>query len=176
MDKRWLIIILILIIGCGTLYLIVDNSNVVGKASVNLKDSTFTLPLGFDVFNSRQINDIEIVNYKTNMKIQIIELENNNSAKADFNNSLSDLYNGTEFKVIDSGVATIANITCYVIQFKHNENVSGNGSNNFTYIFFYKDNYTYNIRVWNFDYKTDQEFVSGNVSFIIDSLRINYKK
>ena len=47
MDKRWIGIIIILIIGLGCMYIIVDNSNSVGNAVTVISDVTITLPPGY---------------------------------------------------------------------------------------------------------------------------------
>lgn len=49
MDKRWLIIIIIFIIGLGSMYYIVDNSNTVGSAITTFSKTTITIPEGFSV-------------------------------------------------------------------------------------------------------------------------------
>ena len=49
MDKRYLLIIIILIMGLFTLYFITDASYTIGSASATLGEYTFSLPQGFMV-------------------------------------------------------------------------------------------------------------------------------
>ena len=47
MNNKWLIIIFVLLIGLGSLYLIVESSNTVGSAIMGVSKYTVTLPDGF---------------------------------------------------------------------------------------------------------------------------------
>ena len=47
MDRRWIGILIILIVGLSAMYLIVDNSNTVGNAISVIGDVSVTLPPGY---------------------------------------------------------------------------------------------------------------------------------
>ena len=46
MDKRWILIIIIAIIGLSSMYLIVDESMTVGSAITTFSKTTITIPEG----------------------------------------------------------------------------------------------------------------------------------
>ena len=68
MDKRYLLIILIIGICAVNLYLISNTSDVVGSAYVDVGNYTFSLPNGF-VLDSDKGNQVSIINSDTNMHI-----------------------------------------------------------------------------------------------------------
>ena len=52
MDKRYLLIIVIILICSVNLFLISISSDIIGGASVNFKDYTFSIPKNFDLLSS----------------------------------------------------------------------------------------------------------------------------
>ena len=54
MDKRYLLMIVIICVCLANLYIIADFSDVVGSASVDTGNYTFSLPKGFSLYEDRQ--------------------------------------------------------------------------------------------------------------------------
>lgn len=77
MDKRWLVIILIFIIGAGGLYYIVGSSDTVGKAVTVCDEMTITLPSGFNILHKNTAN-ITLLNHQNEtLFIKIIGMDTN---------------------------------------------------------------------------------------------------
>ena len=69
MDKRWVLIIIIAVIGLGSMYMIIDNSMTVGSAITTFSKTTITIPDGFSVEDTGN-NVLELYNKNNNKKIQ----------------------------------------------------------------------------------------------------------
>lgn len=173
MDKRYLLIIFILVIGGINLALIADHSDVVGTASVNFGNHTFSLPDGFNLGESSE-DSVMLIGTNSNLRIEFTALDRND---LNYNETLDDLRNGSDYRVLSNGTIRTGEMTINAIFFT---DLVGNNSdevaNNYTSFFFTKDNDTYRINVWNFDYENDRDSVISDLSYILNSLRINYKQ
>lgn len=73
MDKRWIYILIILILGCVCLYFIVDSSTTLGHANTYVGKFTVTLPNGYNVYDDGS-DYVIIINRNTNEKITVTNL------------------------------------------------------------------------------------------------------
>lgn len=76
MDKRWIFILIIFIIGCSCLYVIVDSSSILGSANTYVGKFTVSLPSEYNVEESGS-DFVSLVNRNTNEKISIMDFGKN---------------------------------------------------------------------------------------------------
>ena len=80
MDKRWILIIIIAIIGLSSMYLIVDNSMTVGSAITTFSKTTITIPEGFSVEDTNN-NLVTLYNKNNDERIEIYDFGKGNTVK-----------------------------------------------------------------------------------------------
>ena len=170
MDKRYLLIIILIIIGCSTLYLITNASYTIGSASATLGQYTFSLPQGFTVDHTEN-KYVSIFN-GDGVYIHVNVAEKN---KDNYNDTLNYL-KSKNIPIISSGSVNIGDIvvdsvfynkTQYNITINSNENVCG------AFFIFNKSNATFKIEVTHFDYENKDKIIEY-VSYIVQSLNKNY--
>lgn len=166
MDKRYFIIILIIVVCLVNLYVIADFSDVVGSSYTDVGKYTFSLPPGFDLGGSQDKSIAVIHNPKTNMDIAVYSLD-----KDDYNYSLglNQLKNNTAVKIVSNGTLNVDNISVDAVYY---EDLSTNTSKSIFY--FHKDNHPFRINIVNFDMNNKNETIN-NLVLIIQSIRLNYK-
>lgn len=165
MDKRWIYIIIILIIGISALYVIVSSSNTVGSAIVDVNKFIITLPDDFNI----QDNDKEysiLINRNTNARIIVKDIGKGNFVNERLKND-SDIYHTRDYKEIKNKT------------FEHDgikvKTIYGIGEDNKinSTAYFMKFDHTFNIKTNNFK---DIDTIEENVKFIIDTLQRDYKQ
>ena len=165
MDKRWIYIIIILIIGISALYFIVSSSNTVGSAIVDVNKFLITLPDDFNIQDTDREYSI-LINRNTNAKIIIKDLGKGNSINERLQND-SSIYHDRNYMEIKNKSFTHDDVKIkeiYGIDEENNINSTA---------YFMKFNHTFNIKTNNFH---DIETIDSNVEFIIDTLQIDYKQ
>ena len=169
MDKRYLLIIFILIFSCVNLYFIVINSDTIGTASVSFDNYTLSLPEGFDLYENRG-DSIVLHNSKTGVFIAVYSVDSYNYTK-DLNyyknDSNATVFSTGDIKVDDTSVNSI-----FYKAFDDNNNRSFNYSK----FYFTKENHPFCITVAGFDYNNDKNSTVDILIDIVTSLRINYKQ
>ena len=164
MDKKWILIIIIIIasVGCG--YLILDNSITVGHAVAVVDTSVITIPEGFESETAPGY-DLELENEKANQTIDIKKLGKNNSVKLQiekFGNKTS----GFEKYLGNNTTKTPSDIEIFTGYYT-------NSSQNFSTSFFYAQNHTYVVNTTGYNNITK---LNGDLECIVDTLRPDYKQ
>lgn len=163
MDKRYLVIILIMSICAVNLYIISDNSDVVGSAYVNVGKYTFSLPNGFTMY-SNEGNAVTIKNSDLNMTIYI----QSSLGKSDsFSNRLHQI-DKDGFELYSNGTVHCGDMEVPVA-FYHK------GSDNRSTFYFSEYGDNFRILIAGFDYNTQRDEVINIASDLIDSVRVNHK-
>ena len=164
MDKRYLLILVVIII-CGiNLSIIVNNSDVVGSASVSVGKYLFSMPEGFNMHENNgnsvviQNNDSVTINFDTAL-----------DSSDTYNNRLRYIDNQTTNKILSKGTLTIGNIKVDSVYYQ-----SENHTNNSAF-YFKKDNKPFKIVVSNFNYNNGRNLTLNYVSDIIQSTHLDYK-
>ena len=165
MDKRYLLIIIMIIICSINLSIIVNNSDVVGSASVSIGKYLFSTPEGFDLTENNG-NSATIKNKNNNM---IISVETNVSDTDNYYSRLNYIENNTNFTILSKGTVSIENISVSTAYYKTITN------NNRSVFYFEKDNTQFKIKVSNFDYTKDRDLTLDYITFIIKSIEYDYK-
>ncbi len=162
MDKRWILILIILIVGCACLYYIVDSSNTVGDAITVVNKSVITLPSDFTI-DSDSKSSVTLINENSDETIVIKDLGKSDSAFDCFKEDLNSLDN-----ILNNSTLNINNITAYEIDFQNLTTKS-----NTTLVYVYSSNHTFNIQ---FDGYEDQNELNQDLNFIVSTISPDFKQ
>lgn len=167
MDKRWILILLILIAGLFSLYHIVETSTTVGHAITVLDKVVVTLPSGFTNFDSHE-KYVGIENKNNDEKI-FVHLEKKGNSTDLYENRISKLKASWDIQDIKNKTGKINNITVKTVYYKNStENLTEHIES-----YFDEFNSTFSVRTWGFENATQAE---SNIQFIIETLHIDYKQ
>lgn len=169
MDRRWLFIILILIIGTCCMYLIVDSSNTVGSAIADINKTTITMPDGFSK-GADDEGSLELINKKNEKNIYLKDLGKNDSSKVAFDKKLKSLKSENDVTIIENKTSAINNITTYTIYYL---NSTDNNTYNRSMSFFYSSGHTFYMKQAGYDNIND---LNNDLKFIVSTMQPDYKK
>ena len=142
MDKRWIAIIIIMILAviCG--YFVVSYSDTVGNAIVDVNKSTTALPPGFSVGDSDK--DSVILYMKDNVKkIYIKDLGKGDLGLNKKNQMIKSLSKDGDIEIIDNVTNSTGENKLYTIYY---QNYSNTKLMNQSYSYLYSQNHTYLIK------------------------------
>lgn len=166
MDKRWIYILIILIIGLTCLFFIVESSNNIGKASSKIGKCIVTIPDSMNIKTSENKN-LELINRETNEKIQIQDCGKGNFTAENYTLELENLKNTDEVIDIQNTTVVVENDKMPTLCYKFE-----NGTYNQISVL-YKHNHTFLIKSMNFK---DNNTINKDVESIVESLKIDYKQ
>ncbi|WP_458405612.1 hypothetical protein [Methanobrevibacter sp.] len=158
MDKRWIAILLILIAGLISMYLIVDASHTVGNAVTVIDDVSVTVPPGYKTDVSHSEN-AKLVNGEGN-RIYIECTGKGNHSVKDCKKEIKSITNKGLLEVINQTNNT----------FKTKNATSGKIT---SYFFFEKHDRSFMLRLSNFDNDT---IMKKDIDFIIDNIKPDFKQ
>lgn len=165
MDRRWILIIIILFIGLGAMCCIVDNSDTIGSAITTFGKTTITIPDGFSVGESTG-DHVELYNKKNSELITIYDFGKGNNAE-------EILKNVTDYELYMTDYINQTNKTIKIddVELHESDLQSENGT---TYTFsFYHDKYTYIIQMEGYK---DTNKINEDLKFIICTMHPDYKQ
>ena len=166
MDKRWILIIIIAIIGLSSMYLIVDESMTVGSAITTFSKTTITIPEGFSVEDTSS-NIVTLYNKKNNEKIEICDFGKGNTVKEMQTNITAEILQ-------EEGLNNVTNRTFNLDDTEINQTILKNGSNSKVVIsYFYKYNHTYSIIMTGYK---KLNTTTQDLDCILYTLRPDYKQ
>ena len=168
MDKRWIIIIIILIVGVSSLYFIVNDSMRLGKAIDTIDNVIITLPTDFKIGEKTQTS-VELMNRNTDERIKIELIKQKNRANMLMKSKLKELGSDDCVKDVKNHTQKISNITTYTISY---QNVTSDTPVNYTMNFINKLNKTFIITTCDYDNDTAQ---LKDLTYVIDTIRLDYK-
>lgn len=166
MDKRWIYIFIILIIGVACSYLIVESSNTVGNANVNLNKFTVSLPSSFNV-DQHDSKELLIIDRNTHERILITLLGKKDSLHSDMVDSINKLKNSKNITNIKNTTFKLGNKTYPSIYYEKNPDLV----NRITYISKYDR--IFSIKCYNFH---DNKTINCHTQNIMDTITIDYKQ
>ena len=166
MDRRWIGIIIILIIGLSAMYLIVDSSNTVGNAIAVIGDVTVSLPPDYKT-GATHTTDFSMYNPSNNHTIFVNFLDMGNHSGKYFKNNLTALKNNPDITIYNYS----SNGTVHTIQY-NNPN-SKYSPHNETLVFFEKVNRTFSIKLVKFDNFSDQ---NDEIEYIMKNVQKDFKQ
>lgn len=166
MDKRWIYILIILIIGISCLFLIAESSTTIGKATVKVGSYLITIPDSFNI-DTTGGNNTHLINRNTHEYIIVEDLGKGDFIDDNMGKKMSDLQNSGKNKVVENITVEIDNSSIPTIYYEDYNNTF----NQISYTIKY--NHTFSIRSTHFH---DNNTLKENTKFIIDTLSPNYKQ
>lgn len=160
MDKRWIAILVILIIGVSCMVYVVSTSNTVGSAISDVNKSTITLPDGFSKGDSTS-GSIFLVNKQSDEKIYMEDLGKSDISKEKFtkkSNSISST---------DINITNLTDTTVYTIYY-----LDEPGFNN-SISYFYSCQHTFYMKMTGYDNIKD---MNEDINFIVTTIQPDYKQ
>lgn len=164
MDKRWLGILIILVIGVSCMYLVADTSDTVGSAIAVVNKTTITIPHSFSKIDSDS-DSILLANKNTNEKIYLKDLGKVDKANETFNRQLRSL--SEDMVIINNSTKTINNVPVYTFYYQ-----DGSEYNN-SISYFYTCQHTFYMKMSGHENIND---IDKNIEFILDTIQPDYKQ
>lgn len=173
MDKRWLLILIILILGTSCSYVIVNNSLTVGSASQSVGHAIISIPPDFTTYSSDS-NSVSLVS-SNGHKIEFAEIQNNDTAEKLHDYRISTFNKTKEIHTLQDGVVHVGDTDVYTIYY-HADKTDSQDEINSSLSYFDKFDHTYFIRVWGFDYEKDYNTTMDYITLISTNIRLDYKQ
>lgn len=165
MDKRWILILIILIIGLGLMYCTADNSNTVGSAITTFGKTTITIPDGFSV-GETESNSEELFKKGSTEVIRIYDFGKDSGDKNILKNLTKEYIAINEYKNISYNTTKIDNIKIHQAMLEtHND----------THVIssFYLYEHTYILDMSGYK---DMNSLNKDLEFILDTIHPDYKQ
>lgn len=169
MDKRWILVIAILIIGFASLYIIADTSNDVGNAIASVDGVIVTLPPDFTNFQTNE-KSVNIENKYTHEKLYFKSAAEGDRAFESYNNTINKFNNDENIEITNTTTMRFDNVTSYVIYY---QNSSSGEAKEYMRAYFYNFDNTFLVTMWNYN---GTERGNANLKFVIENLYPDYKK
>lgn len=167
MDKRWIVILIILIIGIGCLYFIVDSSTTLGRATVNVNAHEITVPPQYNVAGDGKAY-VDLINRETYEHIIVKDVGKGDLIESEMNKRADSLAEDGNISSIEKKNITVA---CEILPAIHYEKIDDECIN---YIVFVKeDGHTFSIECKDFG---DEKAMVKDISFIRDTLTRDFKQ
>lgn len=166
MDRRWIYILIILIIGISALYCIASSSNNIGRAIVDVDKFVITIPDSFNIDETDK-STAALINRATNEKIGVTDWGKGNFINKIYQDEVTSAQN-------DEQIVKYENVTGFYHDIKIKtiyKTTSNNKISSDTY--FMKFNHTIEIEARDFH---DKDSIEKNVHFIMDTLNKDYKQ
>lgn len=166
MDKRYFLIILIIVICCINLYLVANVSDVVGSAYVDVGNYTLTMPEGFALSEDKS-NQAIIYNSNSNTQITILSSLGQNDT---FTHKYNEINGSQNFKILSNGTINNKDIIINSMFYQNVKTLENRST-----FYFNIDNHDFRILISGFNYDSEKNKTIDLASKMIDSIRFNYK-
>ena len=167
MDKRWIYIIIIAIIGVGCLYFIAESSTIIGSANTDLDKFLLKVPDSFNIEKSTD-TQIRLINRQSGERINILFLGTGSDVDDDIDNKIESLSKNTNITLLKNTTLKLKNTTVPCIYYEKSPNTSVN-----KVAFITKFDCKFSIECANFN---DNESVDKNIKEISDTLKRDFKQ
>ena len=164
MDKRWIGILIILIVGLCAMYFIVDYSTTVGNACTVVGDESVTLPPGLKIEDTTALS-ATLCNPENNDTIIIDFLGKGNTTLKNYKSCLNSLKEDGNINVINHE----NNNGTYIINYENSSSKNPKVSIAFTS----KDNRTLSMKFIKY---TNETKLKQDLDFIVKTLKHDYKQ
>ena len=166
MDKRWIYIIIIAIVGIGCLYLIAGTSNNIASANINVNKFIITVPQSFNIEKSGE-NSAILINRDNWERISVTYLGKGTDMDDDIANKIDSLNEKGNITVMKTTTLNINNKTIPIIYYEKSPNNCAN-----QVAFINKFDYKFSIECTDFE---DNATMVNYIEFISDSLKKDFK-
>ncbi|WP_407414696.1 hypothetical protein [Methanobrevibacter sp.] len=169
MDKRWIAILIILVVGVTSMYFIVNESTSIGTAITSLNKSIVTIPEGFTIGDTGK-NYVELFNKSSpNEKIYIEDTGKNNDSLKQFNEKIKLLpLPNNEIEIIKNITNTTNDVTYHSFYY---ENTTSNIIDSITFFTSYE--HTYYMKMYGFK---NIDTMDGDLQFVVKTIQPDYKR
>lgn len=168
MDKRYFLIIFIIVIGCINLFVISNHSDIIGTASADFNEVTFSLPPNYELINT---NPKYIQFHNPSLGYMALSYFNGSAENA-YNTRINQINSSSDKTLLSYGVVNVGNIPIYSVFF---ESTGNNGVNNQSSFYFNKLGFCFRIDMGSFNY-TNRNATIDTVIYIVQSMRPNLKR
>lgn len=169
MDKRWILIIIIAIIGISGMYNIVSNSTSIGTPITSLNKTIVTIPDDYTTGDSDK-KSTELFNKSyVDEKVYIEDLGKNNISLAKFNQKLDSLSRDSNIKIIKNVSNITDGIDVHTIYYQKLDNADKYESVSYVTCI----NHTFYFKLYGYDNIEDMNYP---LTFIVDTLQPDYKR
>lgn len=168
MDKRWILILIILIVGGYWTYTIVDSSTTVGDAITVVNKTVITVPNDFSIADSDK-NSVDLLDEKTNEKIHIEDIGKGDTAFETFNHEIYSLSESSDIHIIQNSTFNMGNITVYKSDLQN----FTNDMSNVSLIYIYSSGHTFSIK---FEGYSDENALNDDLKFIVSTISPDFKQ
>ena len=169
MDRRWLFIFLIMIIGVGCMYSIVMSSTTVGSAIADINKTTISMPDGFSKGYSDD-GSLELINKANDEDIYIKDLGKNDSSKVTFDKKIKTLKTADDVTINENKTNVFNNITTYTVYYT---NSSDSQAFNRSMSYIYCAGHTFYIKMAGY---TDIDKLNSDLEYVVSTMQPDYKK
>ncbi len=163
MDKRWLTISIILIIGLGCMYWVASTSTSVGSAVTIVNDVSVTLPHGFKISVS-DADQATLIDEGSNETIFMKYLSDGNNSLNEYKKEIKAMSGNSALEIVDNS----SNKTVHTLYCKNWDKDA-----NYSLTYFEKFDRTLLIKMENYD---DTEKQNSDMMYIINNLQPDYKQ
>ena len=163
MRKEWIAIIIILIVGLTSMFIIEQNSTTIGSAITTINDVSITVPPQFKISVS-SVDQVILLDEATNETILVKYLNDGNNSLKEFQKEIKAINDNENLEIHK-------NVTNKIVHTLYCENYEK--EQNYTLTYFEKFDRTILIKMENFDNATRHDI---NLWYIIDNLQPDYKQ
>lgn len=165
MDKRYGLILIIVLGCCVNLFMISNSSDMIGSASVECGNYIFTMPSEFTLYNS-DINHVLIHDSKTGMNVDVYSKLDKSDT---YENKLKQITNDG-FTIVSNGTIKAGDIEVKAVYYTNKDH------QNRSTFFFEKDNNQFRVLMNGFNLENDRDITIDYLAEITESMKYNYKK
>ena len=166
MDKRYVLIIIIVVGCCINLFIISNSSDMIGSASVECGNYIFTMPSGFTLYDSG-VNHVLIHDSKTGANVDVYSHLDSSDT---YENKLSQITNDS-YTIVSNGTINVEGIVVKSVYYTKNDT-----QDNRSTFFFEKDGNRFRVLMAGFNLENDRNVTIDYISEIAQSIKYNYKK
>ncbi len=167
MDKRYLLIIIIIFICVINLYMISDFSDIVGSASVDIGNYTISLPEGFSLYENN-IDHILIINPNSHMRVKVYSVIRPDDT---YLNKFEEINSSEQYTLLSNGTINSNGNIIHCVSFQNIKD-----SNNVSVFYYTKENNNFQVYMSGFNYDLQKNETIEIVEKIVETTRINYKR
>ncbi|WP_407392045.1 hypothetical protein [Methanobrevibacter sp.] len=169
MDKRWILLIIIAIVGISCMYNIVTTSTSIGTPITNLNKSLVTIPDDYGIGDTDK-KSVEIYNKSCEEeKLYIEDLGKVNESLDKFNSKLNKLSHDSNVKIIKNSSNYTDGIDVHSVYYQKLDNPDKYESVSYITCI----NHTFYIKMYGYD---DLNQMDYPFNFVVDTLQPDYKR
>lgn len=168
MDKRWILILIILIVGGYWTYTVADTSTTVGDAITVVNKSVITIPDDFSIVDSDK-NSVDLIDEKNNKKIHIEDIGKGDIAFETFNHEINSLSESPDVHLIKNSTLNVGNMSIYKSDL---QNLT-NDLTNVSLAYIYSSGHTFSIK---FEGYSDESELNKDLKFMVTTISPDFKQ